>query len=102
VHGSHEYYTNTLQISQDQMDLALSNPDYMQSANYPPKILLTAFQRSVTVQGKPPDNYCVIGVNGTIEDHGKFILRFPSHPSSDPVRVATDQPKGECIHGPQT
>ena len=84
------------------MDLALSNPDYMQSATYPPKILLTAFQRPVTVQGEPPDDYCLIGVNGTIEDHGKFTLRFPSHPSSDPVRVSTDQPKGECIHGPQT
>jgi len=84
------------------MDLALSNPDYMQSATYPPKILLTVFQRPVTAQGELPDDHCFIRVNGTIEDHGEFTLRFPSHRSSDPVRVSTDQPKGKCIHGPQT
>lgn len=68
----------------------------MQSATYPPKILLTAFQRPVTVQGKPPADYCYIGVNGIIEEHGKFTLRFPSHPSSDPVHT-----KGKCFHGLQ-
>ena len=66
------------------------------SYTYPPKILLTISPRPV--QGKPPDGYCSIGVNGIIEDHGKFTLHFPSHPSSDPVHVPLDQQKGKCIH----
>ena len=91
---------NPLQISLDEIDLALSNPDYAQLSNtYPPKILLTVSH--VPVQGKLPDDCCDIGVNGIIEDHAKFTLRFPSHPSSDPVHVPPDQPKGKCIHGHQ-
>lgn len=84
------------------MELALSNPDYVQFSNtYPPKILLTVSARAVTVQGKLPDDCCYIGVNGIIEDLGKFTLRFPSHPSSDTVHVSPDQQKGKCIHGHQ-
>ena len=66
------------------MDLPLSNFDYVQSSNtYPPKILLTVSPGPVMVQGKIPDDYCYIGVNGITEDFGKFTLHFPSHPSSD-------------------
>ena len=93
----------TFQISQEQIDLALSNPDYVHlSDTYPPRILLTVSPGPVTVRVKPPDNFCSIGVNGIIEeDLGKFTLRFPLHPSSDPVHVPPDHPKGKCIHGYQ-
>lgn len=75
------------------------NPEYVQSSTtYPPKILLTISPRPVTADGKPPDNNCYIGVNGITQDLGKFTLRFPSHPSCDPVHVPHDQPKGNYIH----
>jgi len=80
------------------MDLALSNPDYVQLGNtFPPKILLTVFP--LKVQENPPDDYCYIGVNGVIEDLGRFTLRFPSHPFSDPVDEPRGQPKSEYIYG---
>lgn len=80
------------------MDLPPENSSYAElSYTYPPKILLTVSPRQV--QGKPPDDYCCIGVNGVTEDHGKFTLRFPSHPSSDPVHVPPAQPKGKCTQG---
>lgn len=89
------------QISQAQVELAFSNPDYVQSSTtYPPKILLTISPKPVTVQGKPDDD-CYIGVNGIIEDLGKFTLRFPSHPSYNQVHVAHNQPEGKYIHGHQ-
>lgn len=90
------------QISRAQVELAFLYPDYVRSSTtYPPKILLTISRRPVTVQGKLPDDDCYIGVNGIIEDLGKFTLRFPSHPSYDQVHVARDQPKGKYIHGHQ-
>lgn len=80
------------------MDLALSNPDYVQQCStYPPKILLTV--SPLQLQGKPPDDCCYIGVNGVIEDLEWFTLRFPSHPFSDPVDEPRDQPKSEYIYG---
>ena len=108
--NSHEYDADHMmnifvyfQTSQVQAELALLNPDYvLSSTTYPPKILLTISPRPVTVQGKLPDDDGYIGVNGIIEDLGKFTLRFPSHPSYDQVHVAHDQPKGKYIHSHQS